>query len=99
MTPIEALKQAQKTGQIAISKQSANLIEALENFFNSAENLTTAIADNMPVEMGDNETINEITTQFYTLLDPAQEFVLETIGKINLKRALLYGRIDSFEGL
>ena len=99
MTPLEALKQAQKTGQIAISKQSANLLEALENFFDSAENLTTAIADNAPEEMGDNETINQITTRFFALLDPAQEFVLETIGKMNLKRALLYGQIDRFEGL
>ena len=97
MKALEAIKHAQETGQIAITKQSANLLEAVEKFFDSAENLTKTIDDNLPDEM--TEESNEITTRFFVLLDPVQEYVLETVGKINLKRALLYGQIDKFNGL
>lgn len=99
MTALEAIKHAQETGQIAITKESANLLEAVENFLDAAEALTTAIDDNLPDGMDDNQTIDQISTRFYALLDPVQEYVLETVGKINLKRALLYGLKDKFEGL
>lgn len=99
MTALEAIKHAQQTGQIAITKQTANLIEAAVNFLDAAEAVATAVSENIPDGMDDNETIDQINTKFFALLEPVQEYVLETVGKINLKRALLYGLTDKFEGL
>ena len=99
MTALEAIKHAQQTGQIAITKQTAHLLEAVENFLDAAEDLNTAIDENVPEEMGDNETLNGIFTDFYGLLSPVQDYVFKTVGNIILKSALLYGLKDKFEGL
>ena len=48
MTALEAIKHAQETGQIAITKQTANLIEAAVNFLDAAEAVATAVSENIP---------------------------------------------------
>ena len=99
MTALQAIKQAQETGQIAITKQTANLLEAVENFLDAAEALNTAIDENIPEKMCDNETLDGIFMNFYGLLSPVQDYVFKTVGNIILKSALLYGLKDKFEGL
>lgn len=99
MTALQAIKQAQETGQIAITKQTANLLEAVENFLDAAEDLNTAFETNIPAEMSDNETLDKFYMDFYNLFTPVQDFVFNTIGGVILKTACVYGLKNKFEGL
>lgn len=98
MTALQAIRQAQETGQIALTKQTANILEALATFEQAAEDLNTAIDENSPFEIGDPKTIDEITNEFYTLYEPLQEYIYRAVGSIMLKRGFMFQRKDEFSG-
>ena len=99
MTALEAIKQARETGQIAITGQTAAMLEAVENFLDAAEDLNSAFETNIPAEMSDNETLDKFFTDFYDLFTPVQDFVFNTFGGVILKKACVYGLKNKFEGL
>ena len=99
MTALQAIKQAQQTGQIAITKETANILKALAEFDQAAADLTTAIDDNLPDEMSDRETSDNIMGEFYSLYSPLQEYVFKIIGEIVLNGVFLYQLRNKFEGL
>ena len=99
MTALEAIQQAQQTGQIAITKETANMLEAVENFIDSAEDLNDAFGKFLPDDMADNKATDKFFMDFYTLFDPLQDFVFDTVGGVMLKKALVYGLKGRFEGV
>ena len=99
MTILQAIQQAQETGQIAITKKTANILKALAEFDQAAADLTTAIDDNLPSEMSDRETSDNIMGEFYRLYSPLQEYVFKTIGNVMLSGAFNFQLIGKFEGL
>lgn len=99
MTPLQAFKQAQETGQIAITKETATIINAVAKLDEAAENLMRAIENNMPCEMSDIETCDKISNEFYNRFNPVMEYVFSTVGEISLKRCLFYQLINKFEGI
>ena len=99
MTILQAIQQAQETGQIAITKETANILKALAEFDQAAADLITAIDDNLPSEMSDRETVDKITGDFYSLYSPLQEYVFKIIGEIVLNGVFLYQLRNKFDGL
>lgn len=99
MTALQAIQQAQQTGQIALSKPTANILQALAEFDQSSEKLCTAIADNLPCEMSDNETVDKIIGGYLNVIDPVQTYLYKEVGDIMFKGVFLYTMINKFEGL
>lgn len=99
MTALEAIKQAQETGQIAITKQTANLLEAVARLQEAAENYVSATEDNLPCEMSDTDTCNTLLDGFYNRFNPVTDYVFSTVGEIMLKRVFYFQQTDKFSGL
>ena len=99
MTQLEALKKAQETGQIAITKETANILNAVAMFDKAIDELTTTFADNLPCEISDNETIDGITDKVYELLRPLQDYIFAMVGDITMRRMLIFSFRDKFNGL
>ncbi len=49
--------------------------------------------------MADNKATDKFFMDFYTLFDPLQDFVFDTVGGVMLKKALVYGLKGRFEGV
>ena len=96
MTQLEALRQAQETGQIAITQQTVNILKSLAEFDQAATNLITAIEDGLPDDSQANDGI--IINDFYRLLSPLQDYVYSKVGVIVLQGVFLY-QCRNFEGL
>ena len=96
MTQLEALRQAQETGQIAITQQTVNILKSLAEFDQAATNLITAIEDGLPDDNQANDGI--IINDFYRLLSPLQDYVYSKVGVIVLQGVFLY-QCRNFEGL
>lgn len=99
MTPLQAFKQAQETGQIAITRETANILNAVATLNEAAGNLIEAIENNMPCEISDPETCNKIMGEFYNRFNPVMDYVFATVGEISLKRCLYFQLVDKFEGI
>ena len=94
MTQLEAFKQAQETGQIAITKGTASILEAFVRFREDAYTLANVIEENKPAEASSLD-------KYFDLFYPLDEYVLASIGELMLQGALIY-RSDKdckFEGL
>lgn len=99
MTPLQAIQQAQETGQIQVTKKTANILQALAAFDKATEELTSAIDDNLPCEMSDPKTSDKIMDDFFNLYSPLQEYIYKTIGDIMFRGVFIYQFRDKFEGL
>ena len=99
MTALQAIQQAQQTGQIAITKQTANMLEAVARLQEAAENYVSATEDNLPCEMSDTDTCNTLLDDFYEHFNPVTDYVFSTVGGIMLKRVFLFQQTDNFNGL
>ena len=97
MTALQAFEQAQETGLIKTTKETANILSALAAFDQAAEDLTNAIDANLPVELIDRS--DEFTGGFYSLYSELQDYTFKIVGEIILKSVFLYKRVGQFEGL
>ena len=101
MTQLEALRQAQETGQIAITQQTVNILKSLAEFDQAATNLITAIENGLPdsdSQANDGIINDEVINDFYRLLSPLQDYVYSKVGVIVLQGVFLY-QCRNFEGL
>ena len=99
MTALQAFKQAQETGQIKVTKQTANLLKALAAFEQATEELTMAIDENLPVEISDTDTRNKITDEFHAVYSPLREYIYKTMGEMVFKGVFVFQLRDDFKGL
>lgn len=99
MTALEAIRQARETGQIAITGQTANMLEAVARLQEAAENYVSATEDSLPCEMSDTDTCNRLLDDFYKHFNPVTDYVFSTVGEIVLKRVFLFQPTDKFSGL
>ena len=99
MTVLQAIQQARDTGQIALSKPTANNLQALAAFDQATEDLTTAIDEKLSVEIGDPETSDTIMDEFYNLYSPLQEYIYKTIGDIMFRGVFVFQFRNEFKGL
>ena len=99
MTPSQAFQQAQQTGQIAITKQTANMLEAVARLQAAAENYVSATEENLPCEISDTDTCNRLMDDFYKYFNPVLDYAFSTVGGIMLKRVFLFQQTDNFSGL
>lgn len=83
MTALEAMKQAQETGQIAITKQTASILEAYVRFREDAYTLANVIEENKPAETSSLD-------QYFDLFYPLDEYILTSIGDLMLQGALIF---------
>ena len=99
MTPLQAIEQAQQTGQIAITQPTANILAAMAAFDSAAADLVNAMQDNLPSEIGDNETQNMIAHGFFEVISPVQEYVYKTVGNIMFQGVFHFQGLNEFDGL
>ncbi len=99
MTALQAIQQAQQTGQIAITKQTANMLEAVARLQAAAENYVSATEDSLPCEISDTDTCNRLLDDFYKHFNPVTDYAFSTVGGIMLKRVFLFQQTDNFSGL
>ncbi len=99
MTALQAIQQARETGQIALTKPTANILEALAAFDKATEDLTTAIDENLPVEISDPKASDTIMNEFYNLYSPLQEYIYKTIGDIVFRGVFVFQFRNEFKGL
>lgn len=99
MTPLQAIKHAQETGQIAITKQTANMLEAVARLQAAAENYVSATEENLPCEISDTDTCNRLLDGLYNCFNPVTDYVFSTVGEIMLKRVFYFQQTDKFSGL
>lgn len=99
MTALQAIEQARETGQIAITEQTANMLEAVARLQAAAENYVSATEDNLPCEISGNDTCDKLMCDFYERFDRVTDYAFATVGGIMLKRVFLYQQTDKFGGL
>ena len=99
MTALEAIQQAQQTGQIAITKETANILEAVARLQAAAENYVSTAEDNLPCEISDTVTCNRLLDGFYERFNPVTDYVFSTVGEIMLKRVFYFQQKGNFSGI
>lgn len=99
MTALQAIQQARETGQIALTKPTANILEALADFDRASENLVLALTENLPCEMSDLQTTDKLTDEFFNLMQPVDKWLYEQVGFIMLKGVFVFQFRNKFEGL
>lgn len=99
MTALQAIQQAQQTGQIAITKQTANMLEAVARLQAAAENYVSVTEDSLPCEISGTDTCNRLMDDFYKYFNPVLDYAFSTVGGIMLKRVFLFQQTDNFSGL
>lgn len=99
MTALQAIQQAQQTGQIAITKQTANMLEAVARLQAAAENYVSATEDNLPCEISGNDTCDKLMCDFYERFDRVTDYAFSTVGGIMLQRVFMFQQTDNFNGL
>lgn len=95
-TTINALKKARKTGIIPITTPTIAILESMARFNESAEDLMENLTAFLPDTMQDTKTIDDITNDFYTKLETAQQSAYASIGKAILTE--IFSTIN-FKGL
>lgn len=94
MTALEAIQQAQQTGKIAITKQTANILDALVRFREDAYHLFDVIEENKPDEAASLD-------RFFDFFYPFEDYIFTRLGETMLKGALIFNsdKDGKFEGL
>lgn len=99
MTALQAIQQARETGQIALSKPTANILQALAEFDKASENMALALTENLPCEMSDLQTADKLTDDFLNLMQPVEQWLYEQIGFIMFKGLFVFQIRNEFQGL
>lgn len=100
MTPLEAFKQAQETGQIKITKETAAILEAVQTLSDAAGNWLSTFEDNMPCEMReDNKLCNAVYDDFCELYNPLLDYVCSIVGEVCFKGLFVHSLRDEFNGI
>ena len=99
MTIQEALTEARETGKIAVTKETLNMLQAVENLCKAQEGIIMAIDENCPDEMGDATTINSLENGIYEGIAQTYDGVFAAVGEIILRGMFLCQQRDDFKGI
>lgn len=99
MTPLEAFQQAKETGQIQITKQTADILASIAAFRKAADDMTDSIIDNLPEEISYADTVDKFTDDFYGHFSPLMDYLSSWLGTMLYEKVFLLGTVDKFEGV